>query len=579
MGIPSYFSHIIRNHIKIIRNLSFFRNGIGLNNLFLDSNSIIYDAVYGLQAENIEPSQFETRVIDMVIENIKKLIRAVAPDNVVYIAFDGVAPFAKMEQQRTRRHKSNYMNSRQQSSSKWNQQYQPGTQENYNSFLSRNTITEKSKELECPEGAGGGKGEPGVPPKWNTSAITPGTVFMDALTKRIEHAFSHQERHFGVQRIIVSGSNEPGEGEHKIMDFMRLHGSLEQTVALYGLDADLIMLSMFHLKHYKNVYVFREAPEFIKNSIQVELGTSTADNLYFLDIEMFTNRLLSEMDCVCYDKQRIYDYVFMCFILGNDFLPHFPAMNIRTQGIQALMDTYRLYIGSDPDRFLISRNGRIQWRNVSILIGEIAKRENEFIKNEYFARDKFDKYRYDEPKTDKERDDLLLNCPIIYRAEEKYICPQEPGWEARYYKSLLPGVDKKELCNNYLEGLEWTFKYYSTGCADWKWKYNYHYPPLFKDLAPHIPHFETDFISSQNSAPVSPFAQLAYVLPSNQLSLLPEKMMRFLRTNYGELYPDSYEFQWAFCRYFWEAHPLLPEISVHLLEQWDTQFKMSVSAR
>lgn len=532
MGIPSYFSHIIRNHIKIIRNLSFFRNGIGLNNLFLDSNSIIYDAVYGLQAENIEPSQFETRIIDTAIENIKKLIRAVAPDNVVYIAFDGVAPFAKMEQQRTRRHKSNYMNSRQQSSS-----------------------------------------------KWNTSAITPGTAFMDALTKRIEHAFSHQERHFGVKRIIVSGSNEPGEGEHKIMDFMRLRGSLEQTVALYGLDADLIMLSMFHLKHYKNVYVFREAPEFIKNSIQVELGTSTADNLYFLDIEMFTNRLLSEMDCVCYDKQRIYDYVFMCFILGNDFLPHFPAMNIRTQGIQALMDTYRLYIGSDPDRFLISRNGRIQWRNLSVLIGEIAKRENELIKNEYYARDKFDKYRYDEPKTDKERDDMLLNCPIIYRAEEKYICPQESGWEARYYKSLLPGVDKKELCNNYLEGLEWTFKYYSTGCADWKWKYNYHYPPLFKDLAAHIPHFETDFISSQNSAPVSPFAQLAYVLPSNQLSLLPEKMMRFLRTNYGELYPDSYEFQWAYCRYFWEAHPLLPEISVHLLEQWDTQFKMSISAR
>jgi 5'-3' exonuclease len=535
MGIPSYFSHIIRNHIKIIRALAFFKsvsNENVLDNLFMDCNSIIYDSVYGLQASDeaakMNSTEFESRVIEMVIEKIRMYLRIICPSNFVYIAFDGVAPFAKMEQQRTRRYKSNYMNTRQPISG-----------------------------------------------KWNTSAITPGTVFMDTLSKRIEHAFAHQERHFGVQRIIVSGSNFEGEGEHKIMDFMRSNGSFDQTVALYGLDADLIMLSMFHLKYYKNVYVFREAPEFIKNSIQVELGTSTADNLYFLDIDAFATRLLSEMDCVCYDKQRIYDYVFMCFILGNDFLPHFPAMNIRTQGIQALMDTYRLYIGSDPDRFLISRNGRIQWRNVSILIGEIAKRENEFIKNEYFARDKFDKYRYDEPKTDKERDDMLLNCPIIYRAEEKYICPQESGWEARYYKSLLPGVDKKELCNNYLEGLEWTFKYYSTGCADWKWKYNYHYPPLFKDLAAHIPHFETDFISSQNSAPVSPFAQLAYVLPSNQLSLLPEKMMRFLRTNYGELYPDSYDFQWAFCRYFWEAHPLLPEISVHLLEQWDTQFKMS----
>jgi len=45
------------------------------------------------------------------------------------------------------------------------QQYPPGTQENYNSFSSRNHITEKGKEPEFPEGAGGGKGEPGVPPK------------------------------------------------------------------------------------------------------------------------------------------------------------------------------------------------------------------------------------------------------------------------------------------------------------------------------------------------------------------------------------------------------------------------------
>jgi len=44
------------------------------------------------------------------------------------------------------------------------QQYPPGTQENYNRFSSKNSITEKGKESEYPEGAGGGKGEPGVPP-------------------------------------------------------------------------------------------------------------------------------------------------------------------------------------------------------------------------------------------------------------------------------------------------------------------------------------------------------------------------------------------------------------------------------
>jgi 5'-3' exonuclease len=534
MGIPSYFSHIIRNYNQILRGISYFKNKEPLNNLFLDCNSIIYDAVYSLQkCETLDKLEFENRVIGEVIENIKKYIEIIRPDNTVYVAFDGVAPFAKMEQQRTRRHKSNYMSKLE--------------------FIEKKTT-------------------------WDTSAITPGTAFMEQLSSQIEYAFQHQELKYGIKKLIVSCSNKPGEGEHKITDHMRKFGNTAETAALYGLDADLIMLSMFHLKYYKNIYVFREAPEFIKSSIRLD-SDSGANNLYFLDIELFTSSLLSEMDCSCYDKQRIYDYVFMCFLLGNDFLPHFPAMNIRTQGIQALMDIYRSQLGNKKDRFFISREGKIQWKVFGDFIKDIAKREKELIKNEYFARDKFDKYQCASPSTQKDKEDLLQNAPTIYRAEEKYICPDESGWESRYYKSLFGEVDKICVCNNYLEGLEWTFKYYSNGCPDWKWKYNYHYPPLFKDLVLYIPHFETDFISENSNGPLSPYSQLSYVLPKNQLKLLPEKMARFLNENYPEFYPDNYEFQWAFCRYFWEAHPLLPEVPISLLEQWDTQFQMSCSVR
>jgi 5'-3' exonuclease len=243
------------------------------------------------------------------------------------------------------------------------------------------------------------------------------------------------------------------------------------------------------------------------------------------------------------------------------------------------LDFYLLYIVNYQDWFLISKTtGKIQWKNVSILINEIAKKEHELLINEYFVRNKFDKRTYT-IETPKEREEAFQNLPIIFREEEKYICPDEPMWENRYYKRLLhckkTTENMKEISNNYLEGLEWVFKYYSDGCPHWRWKYNYHYPPLFADLCKYIPHFEMDFISKKSDTSNTPFTklvQLCYVMPKSNLELLPQNICKFLINNYPELYPENYDFKWAFCRYFWEAHPILPDISLELLEQWEIQF-------
>ena len=227
MGIPSYFSYIVKNHSNIIRKLS--TNPIKVDNLYLDCNSIIYDAVYKMEVTTMT-EDVSNIIILRVIHIIKEYINLLKPTNCLFIAFDGTAPVAKLEQQRSRRFKSLYQNS-----------------------LSRSILKKVG------------------PDPWNTTAITPGTVFMKMLDERIMKAFEIPTN-FNLNNIIVSGSNFYGEGEHKIFEYIRKNPieHSQQNTIIYGLDADLIMLSINHLPIASNIYLFRETPEFIK-SINSEL--------------------------------------------------------------------------------------------------------------------------------------------------------------------------------------------------------------------------------------------------------------------------------------------------------------------
>lgn len=534
MGIPSYFSQIIKQYSAIIRNFNYFKD-VNFDHCFMDCNSIIYDSVHETD-QNLEKSLFENTVVESVIEKIKCYIELIRPRKTVYIAFDGVAPFAKMEQQRTRRYKTYFMSSL-----------------NFD-----NNVESKSK--------------------WNTSAITPGTEFMNYLSEQIQYAFSYLEKKYNIQKIIVSSSDECGEGEHKLFEYIREKDFKNDNVFLYGLDSDLIMLSIYHLKFCKNIYIFREAPEFIKSALPVKVTENNDTDIYFLDILHLAKCIVREMSCVDNTMERAFDYIFLCFFLGNDFLPHFPAMNIRTHGIDTLLSNYKKTIGSDPNSYIINKNGNINWKNVRILLTEIAKNEHTFISEEYDYRKKFNNFKFAET-TEKEKEILFQNTPILYRHQEKYINPHFDCWELRYYRSLFKKDPTKEfittLSNNYLEGLEWVYKYYTKGCIDWKWKYNYHYPPLFTDLIKYIPHFEMDFLKEKQKVPFCSEVQLCYVLPSFSHFLLPPKIKEFITKNYNQLYPTNYFFEWAFCRYFWESHPLLPKIPVELLEQWNKQFVLN----
>jgi len=536
MGIPAYFSFIVKNHPSIIRKYS--KSLLTVDNLYLDCNSIIYDAYSKMKFDSLTES-VAISIIKAVIAKIEYYIQTIAPSKTVIIAFDGVAPVAKLEQQRSRRYKSGYQNN-----------------------ISR-ALYKKEKD------------DP-----WNTTAITPGTKFMSELNAMISARFSDKDAptSMKVDNIIVSGSNHVGEGEHKLFDYIRRNPAkhANQVTVIYGLDADLIMLSINHLPVCPQIYLFRETPQFI-GSIDANLEP---DADYLLDIPELTEAIIAHMNnnvelsteqkLSVSQRNKVYDYIFLGFFLGNDFMPHFPAINIRTGGVDKMMNAYRATIG--PDENLC--DGRtIHWNNVRKVVKFLAALEEEYIIAEHKSRN-YKEGRGMPQNTPEEKFKRFDSTPIYERELEKYVNPFKPYWQSRYYKALFDihsdtdEEQRKDIATNYLQGLEWTMKYYTSGCPDWRWRYKYNYPPLLQDLIKHVPVFGCEFVAEKPPSPVADLVQLCYVLPRDNLNLLPPKLVKELLQKHDHWYKGDCDFVWAYCKYFWEAHVEMNEIDMDELEQF-----------
>ena len=557
MGIPSYFSHIVRQHRSIIR--PYLKKSEKIDNLYLDCNSIIYDAVHKPEIRDALTEKVdEKKLITAVCDKLVYYIKLIEPTKQLFIAFDGIAPIAKLNQQRNRR----YMSLLQQQ-----------LEDEKEIAISSKLKKEVKKKAEA----------------WNTSAITPGTEFMKQLGISINTCFLNKHEEFGLEKIKISTADEAGEGEHKIYEYIRENPAYHKgtKTIIYGLDADLIMLTLNHLHISSELYLFRETPHFIQ---QID-KTLDPDENYIMDINTFGESIIKEfttekentnVPTIESRQNIIFDYIFMCFFLGNDFLPHFPALNIRTNGINYLMNAYKHVFPNTSSTSsaanLTDKKGTvIVWKNVHKFVEHLSVHELAYIQGEYKKRDRLAKNL--PPDTEED----YLSIPTRERSIEKYINPFEVGWEKRYYKSLFEmksnsAIKEKEgddnetqrikISRNYLQGLEWTMKYYTSGCVDWRWNYAYHYPPLLTDLLKYMPYFETCLIKPQLKNPVLPLVQLCYVLPEKSLYLLPPDLHRNLLKYHANWYTKDCDLKWSFCKYLWEAHASLPPIDISTLDKF-----------
>lgn len=568
MGVPALFSNVVRTHPKIIKTLggvTVCGKGKGngserkatsiYHNLYLDSNSIVYDCVHRAQGkETATTATTDESVIDAVCKQIHSYISLVKPTETVIIAFDGVAPVAKLDNQRNRRYKSEFTSS----------------------VMAKAGVVKRS---------------------WDTTAITPGTPFMEKLDSGLNAYFgSGSKQVFGAKQVIVSSSFQAGEGEHKIFEFIRNNKEKHQNerTVVYGLDADLIMLSINHLHHCPNLFLFRETPHFIK-SLNRSLDPG---ELYVLDInELFAgvrDTIYGKANSRSVDVQTMpYDYVLLVSLLGNDYMPHNPAFSIRTGGLDIVIGAYTKFMegehGKGKPGMLLTDGETINWDNFRSFVRTLAMMEENLFLKEHKHRESLSMRPFTlrkdnsrggsaagEVSLEDEMTQRLNAVPIYNREKEQYIDPTEPYWQERYYVALLGGKRKivsKSVCTAYLEALEWTMRYYTSGCANWRWSYPYAYAPLFSDLLEYIPSSGSVLPEHQetNDIPVSPLTQLSYVLPVSAQHMLPNRVRMELRDKLEDRYGTNWKFEWSYCRYFWECHAMMPHIDVDYLERLVTK--------
>lgn len=221
-----------------------------------------------------------------------------------------------------------------------------------------------------------------------------GTEFMAKLTKQLKYfinkKMSEDVDWQGVE-IVLSGHEVPGEGEHKIMEYIRLAKAQpghDPNIrhCLYGLDADLIMLGL--LSHDPHFCLLREEVTFgrqnQKKSKELEHQKFFLMHLCivreYLELEF---QELKEPDVLDFpfDMERVIDdFILMAFFVGNDFLPNLPNLHIN-EGALALM--FKVYKSVLPKAGgYINELGVINLERLALLLQELADVEYRFFESE-----------------------------------------------------------------------------------------------------------------------------------------------------------------------------------------------------
>ena len=509
MGIPSLFRTLTEKY-----DVSYWDSKEETDQLYLDYNCLIHHCIHKVDIkEGMSKREIDEEVITEVVRYTCYLItRVIKPKKLVFIAVDGPVPMGKLVKQRARRYKKV-----QDDAYKRTMQKQFGIE---------------------------------VTDAFDSSKITPGTVFMTKLCNRLKNvinigAFSTHTQD-GSFKVFLSDANVPGEGEQKIMQFIRngrnRPNGESPSVTIYGMDADLIILAM-------TISVAR-------NCKTTLLREGDIGEFVYLNVAATIDALIKEYNIEHLERTAVVrDFVFFSFFGGNDFVDAFVHTKMRNRGLDVLFNSYKKALVKTDSYSLIADGvpnftvlqafiqciAELEERNVKAQAARIAgsclklqglgeyEKGCELYEHSFYANTLNPFHNY--YKADM--------CKVDYRND---------AWKEQYNNEYFGNFTMKDVCNEYIKGLCWTLEYYEKGePPSWKWAYPYRNAPLSSALFAYLNGITPrtyanlwNFTKSPEDKCLSPVAQLLAVLPPQNASLLPYAFYNFVKDNCGTLLARMY---------------------------------------
>ncbi|KRY61082.1 5'-3' exoribonuclease 1 [Trichinella britovi] len=560
MGVPRFFRWLSERYP-------------GLSQLVVESQIPSYDNLY-LDFNGIIHSCSHPNFPDATFRCTEGIFQLIKPRKLLFIAVDGVAPRAKMNQQRSRR------------------------------FMSA-----KEAEDSRLKAIRNGEVIPDSDP-FDSNCITPGTEFMERLHIHLKYFINLKLSSDPLWQnvdVYYSGHDCPGEGEHKILAFIRFMRSQADydsntTHCIYGLDADLKMRIVLFRYFWVWLCMSRIFPFSVKSLRKVE-----DQKFYLLHLILLREYICLEFEHLkqvkpdVYDEEKIIDdWIFMSFFIGNDFIPNVPMLITNEN---ALPNVWLAYQNAFPnmDGYL-NNGGHLNIPNLKIFFNELKKFEYQKYENHLKACGWLESKRAQRDAQQQSRrkdfsatstsleitsfssqsetangssDSCVLQSVVVFseKLPDTCSCALENDDGSLFDDDDDDSEDAVDMRSETCDGLygvsvlteeESDMSLHSLFRKYRASFYGFHYAPFASDLCD----FNVEEITFELGEPFLPFQQMLAVLPPSSRKLLPEPYQDLMVNPDSPLsyaYPEDVERDMNGKRYEWECILKLPFIDEEIL--------------